>query len=258
MNLNLPRLARATVWLAGAHLVLGGLYWALLTTPETNPLTLTLSAVLVVLLVAATTVAVVGAARLVDGAAWRALTAGASRLLPAGVIGLVLTAVLLWVASAIDTWASDHEGAIRATLIARIGWQDATPLFTVVQWGLWWLRLVVTPLIGSAASVAVMRAGLPAVLHADWVRVALGLRSLGLATAAAFILIRLPWSAVAWRPTGLPASWVEPAAAAIKLGAIVLAMSAGWAVLIAAATRASSAAVSTPDVAPPPVPPPAA
>lgn len=249
------RLARATLWLAGAHLVLGGLYWALLTTPETNPLTLALSAVLVVLLAAAMTVAVVGASRLADGAAWRTLFAGASRLIPAGVTGLVLAAVLLWLASSIDRWTSDQEGAIRATLIARIGWQDATPLFTLVQWMLWWLRLVVTPVIGSAAAVAVMRSGLPALGRTDWVRAALGLRALGLATAAAFLLIRVPWSAVAWRPTGLPPSWMEPTAAALKLGAIVVGMSAGWAVLIGAATRASSAASSTSDTAPPPVPP---
>lgn len=246
--MSVTALGRTTLWIAGAHGVLGALYWALLTTPETNVGTLALSATLVLLLGAVVTVATATAARLAAGSTWRAAIRPCGSMVFAGLAGLLALALVMWIAARIDAVVMAQEGALRALLIVRTGWADATPLVSGLGWLTWWLRFVVAPLLFIGICHAATRGGVSAVGHPATWRRPLRPRALALGTASMLLLIRGAWSLVPWRPEGLPPTWLEPAAAVVKLTLVLMAMSVGWTVLVTAATAdgTGAAAPATP------------
>ena len=127
---------RVTLWLAVALHVLAGLYWALLSTPESNAAMLALSLVLVVVLLLGAGIALDVAVRLWTRRAGiavrrRDLVLPALRLLPAlarvrrGVVGGATRRARRVEAS---------RGSITAAIIARTGWADPEALFTTARW----------------------------------------------------------------------------------------------------------------------------
>jgi hypothetical protein len=141
-------LARVTVWLMLALSVLGGLFWGLVSTPESNVWMVAVSALTLLALLFTAGLAVDVAMRLWRGRPGRPDGAGGwlrpgLRLVPA----LVVFAAVWWVAQAAGTQVEASRGRITAAIIARTGWANPEIVFTVARWlvalGAW----VIAPLL---------------------------------------------------------------------------------------------------------------
>jgi hypothetical protein len=236
------RLLRASLWLFVAQVVAGALYWVFLITPESNVAMLAASAGLGLLLLALASLAAAGAVGIWHGDGLRAGLRRPGRAIAAGLLAAVLLHVVVFLSEVAFHRLVADEAGIRAMLIARFGWADATPLFTAAAWVAAWLRWVVAPLLACSAFAAWLGAGARGLAGTAWLRRALSPLALVTATAAVYVLVYWPWQWVEWRPTGLPPTWVEPVAAAAKLAAILLAMSAAWALIVRVAARPAPAA----------------
>jgi hypothetical protein len=232
---------RLTLWFALGGAAIGGLFWLLLNTPESNALMLGASAATSLLIVIVAAI-VIGAGVLVArGSAF----AAAIRRALGGAHWFVLAALptlILWMLSQrTDAWVSAHSGEINAWFIARFGWADVDWLFQSQQWFTRWLRWIVMPLASLALLASLLdRRGLEV---GDSVRRAWHWRVLLPATLAFVILATLPAQLLAWRPA-VPPTWVEPAVATLRIAAAGLLWSAGAAFLIALVGGRATPAIS--------------
>ena len=229
-------IAKVSGWLAAGGIVLAGLYWLLLNTPESNTVTLTASACLVLSMITVAAVTVNGAVFIGQGT-----TPGAAA--HRGLLGthwFVIAAIPVVVAWLVirrgDGWIAAHSGEISAWFIATLGWADIGALFRVESWISRWLRWVVFPLASLSLLSALLNRGLPGVSERAWITRAWSWRTLLLATLACLALLVLPWQLTVWRPA-LPPTWVEAAVAGLRLGTAAILIVIGCASIVALATR---------------------
>jgi hypothetical protein len=231
------RLVRTALWLLVGSLVVFGLYWLLLNTPESNVLALLASGLLVLSIVVIAALFVNAALGLAGGARFGASLRAAAKGVH-WVIAAAIPAVLLWWAILrADRWLFDHSGEINAWFIARFGWADTSSLFRAELWVSRWLRWSLIPLIALALAGALLDGGTHG-LAVRWRR-ALGWRSIAIAVLAFIVLVVLPLPLIAWRPR-LPRTWLEPASAAARLGAVGLLWITGAALLMLLAAPSKS------------------
>lgn len=235
------RVVRAAAWLVAGQMIVGGLYWAFLNTPESNATMLLASVLLLVVmaLVAGVTIggALLGAAssrvgRAVTGAPWI-------------VVAAIPAVMLWWIVTRADTWIAAHSGEIAAWFIASLGWADVSWLMRALEWLSLWLRAVVAPLLLLSLFTSLLFIGGRALASVGWVGRALRIGTLIVATLAVALLVLLPMQAAYWQIPGLPPTWVEPALAGLRLLLIGLVMTIGWAIVVAMVAEA-------PAVEPPP------
>jgi hypothetical protein len=225
------RTARVTGWMLGGSAGLAALYWLLLNTPETSTLALAASAALLLALLALSALVVNVAVLLSRGSPFGEAFRRGIRGAPWFVAMLVPLAAIWWVITAVDSWVSNHAGEINAWFIARFGWADVSRLFLAETWLARWLGWVVAPLAGLSLLAAWLDYGGAGVRRDAWLVRAWHWRTLILATLVFVLFIVLPWQITQWRPA-LPATWVEPAVAALRLSVVAILWSAGAALLI--------------------------
>jgi hypothetical protein len=225
---------RVTLWLAAALHLLAGLYWALLSTPESNAMMLVLSLLLIVVLLLGAGVAVDVAMRLWTGdrvgRRLPDLVLPAVRLLPA----LAVFGVVWWLAGAADARVEGSRGAITAAIIARTGWADPEAVFTAARWLATLIAWVVGPLAALGLFGALTR-GVPVGAVRRWLAPALSWRALAVG-ALAVIALAWFWPLLeAWRPA-LPPTPLQLAfvAAKIAAGLTALALAIGSFIRLAA------------------------
>jgi hypothetical protein len=208
-------LVRVTGWLAAALAVLAGLFWALVSTPESNVWMLSLSVALVVTQVLVAGIAIDVAMRLWSGRPARPgrlaeLLWPGVRLVPA----LVLGGLVWWAAEWVGSQVEASRGRITAALIARTGWADPEVVFTAARWLVALAAWVAAPLLATGLFGALARGR----LSGRWVRHALSGRALVIGAVVAFAIARAwPWLE-AWRPA-LPPTWVQLVFVGAKLAA---------------------------------------
>jgi hypothetical protein len=228
---------RLAVWLGGGAAVVGGLYWSFLNTPEANLLTLTFSAILVVLMMTVAALVVNVATLLALGSPVRSSVVAGARRSVAVVVVSVPVLALIWLINRGDAWVASRSGEISAWFIAKVGWADISPLFRTQMYLSIWLRWVLLPVTALAALAVWLRHGRHAIVTPRWVRAAWHWRTLLIATLAFVLLIAYPWRAAVWRPQGLPPTWIEPVLAAVRLAVVVVSMAIGAAVVIMTIAR---------------------
>jgi hypothetical protein len=226
------RLLRVVAWLTLALHALAGLGWALVSTPDSNLLMLTLSAVLMLALLLVAALALDGALRLWSGVPLRPVHVwrSAVHLLPA----LVVFGVIWWAAQAAGARVEASRGAITAAIIARTGWADPEIVFTVARWLTAFVGWVIGPLVGLALFDALARgdAGDP---RRRWLRRALSWQALAGGALIVFVLMWF-WPALeAWRPA-LPPTRVQLVFAGAKIVAGLTALAVALASLLRLAT----------------------
>jgi hypothetical protein len=234
------RLLRTAAWLSAGAVIVFGLYWLLLNTPESNVVALASSVVLVLLMAVAVAFFVNASLNVAAGVGLGQTLAAAARGVHWVVVTAVPAALLWWAIVRADRWVLDHSGEINAWFIARFGWADISAIFKAEMWASRWLRWSLIPLVSLALLGALLDGGLAGVV-ARWRR-ALGWRSLAIAAASFVLLIAVPLPLVDWRPQ-LPATWVQPAVAAARLGAVAALWIAGATLLVLLAAPSMSATV---------------
>jgi hypothetical protein len=232
------RLVIVGAWLAAGAAIVAGLYWTLLNTPESNALTLSASAVLILAIVCASGLVVNAAVLLARGAVMREAIRGGARAIPWFVAAIAPALLIWWAVLRADAWTSRYSGEISAWFIARFGWSDISWLFTAEAWASRWLRFALAPIVMLCLLAALLADGRTALGSTRWLRRTLHWRTLGAATLVFIALFALPWQLTAWRPE-LPPTWVEPAVAALRLGVAALAIVIGSAVLVNVAAKPS-------------------
>ncbi len=223
------RVALITAWLIVGQVIVGGLYWRFLATPESNTTMLVISAglILAMILVAGATLGsaiLTSASSNISRAVWGA---------PWIVVAVVPALILWWLVTRADRWLAVHSGEVAAWFIATLGWADVSWIMRALEYISLWLRAVVAPLLAIALFAALLFRGRAALGQLWWIGRALRPTTLVVSTLAFALLIALPLQAAYWQPPGLPNSWVQPAAAGLRLFAIALAATIGWAIMIA-------------------------
>jgi hypothetical protein len=221
---------RLTAWLLIGATALSGLYWLFLNTPETNALTLSASAGLLLAILILTALVVNAAVLMGGGAPFLSSLIQGLRGTLWFIAVLVPLAAIWWALTAAHTWTTDHSGEINAWFIARFGWANISPLLTTEMWIVRWLSWVVAPLAAVSLLAAVLDQGARG-FRDRWLRRAWHWRTLLLATLVFVLLFVLPWQLTTWRPP-LPATWVEPTVAGIRLFAVMLLWALGAALLV--------------------------
>jgi hypothetical protein len=152
-----------------------------------------------------------------------------------------------WAVASAEAWIARHAGEINAWFIAALGWADVSWLLWAVSWLTLWVRGVIVPLTALAVLAALLQGGRSVLTRADWPRAAWGWRRLLTATLVVGLLLVLPWRLTTWRPE-LPSTWVQPAAAALRLGVVALLACVGCALLLRTVTapRRKQKLASTP------------
>jgi hypothetical protein len=248
------RVLRVAAWLAIAGAIVAGLYWAFLNTPESNALTLTASALLIVAVVVSAAVGVNAAVLLARDGHVRDSLRAAARRIGWFLIAAIPALLIWWATMRADAWVSRHSGEISAWFIARFGWADIGWLFASQAWISRWIRWAVVPVVVLTLLTSFFDSGLRSLASVGWLRRVLHWRTLVTATLVFVLLFALPWQLTAWRPM-LPATWVEPTVAAIRLGVAAMAIALGSAFLVTIAARPPGVAPPSPS-APPLAPPP--
>jgi hypothetical protein len=223
------RVALIAAWLIVGQAVIGALYWIFLTTPESNTAMLLLSAalVLVMVLVAGVTLGsaiLISASRSISRAVWGA---------PWIIVSVLPAIVLWWLVTVADRWIAAHSGEIAAWFIATLGWADVSWLMRGLDYLSLWLRAVVAPLLSLSLFAALLFRGRATLGELRWVGRAVRPTTLVVSTLAFVLFIALPLQAAYWQPQGLPPTWVEPAAAGVRLFFITLLATIGWSIMIA-------------------------
>jgi hypothetical protein len=226
--------ALIALWLLLGAAAIGGLFWAFLNTPESNALMLALSALLLLAMVVECALVVNAAVLLANGDGFAASVAGGARRIHWFLVAAIPAALLIWAVLRGDAWVARHSGEINAWFIARFGWSDVSALFRAQEYLSVWIRWVLLPVTALAALAAMLRAGSAA--PRLWLRTAWHWRPLLIATVAFVVLIALPWRAAFWRPQNLPATWVEPAFAGVRLALIAITAAIGASVMLVAAS----------------------
>ena len=238
------RVAKLAASLALGGLVLAGLYWALLSTPESNALMLTLSVLLVIAIVVTAAMAVNGAVLLARGEPARTAMRRGARGIPWFVVALLPVVFVWWDVLATDAWVARHSGEINAWFIAQFDWTDITWLFTAETWLSRWLRWAFAPVVGLCLLQQLLDDGPRVHGRWHWLRRALHWRTLGLATVVFVLFFTLPWQLTAWRPE-LPPTWVQTLVAGLRLGAAAVFIVVGCALLVMLTGPATAAPPST-------------
>lgn len=233
----IARLIAILAWLTGGHALLAGLFWLLLSTPESNVAMLAASAVAAVLLTL-----VFGWVEAAALLAWRQhaapwqIAGRAFRAAPGVWLGAALF-VAIWVLVAhAGAWWSDQRGQADAWLMLHFGVADASTLHQVVRDVLTVLQFIGLSISLSMAS-AVVNDGYRAIAGARWLRGAVSPGQLLLVAAALFVFVWLPWQGVNWHPSWLRPNWQEAAFVTAKLGGIYLLANIGWALALGVAAR---------------------
>jgi hypothetical protein len=232
------RLLRITAWLLAGHVVVAGLFWAMLNVPESNVAMLGLSALLVIVLFVLE--GLVGAGAVLLGASpggWIPPIGRALRAVPSAVVALILYAAVRYIFTGLSVRYDDVTSQIDAWLIARLDWTRTAGLHQVVAWSLWGvghalaaslaLAVVVRGTLGVGAETGRLR----------WLTAAFSPVRLALLGVTLFVFVWLPWQPAEWRPTSLPVSIVEPIVAGIKLLVILTVIHVGLALLVWLAIR---------------------
>ena len=238
----IARMVRLTVWLGLGAAVLSGVFWLFLSTPETNVLALGTSAALLILLLVLAALITNAAVLIGAGASVAASVARGLRGTAWFVVTLIPLALVWWALTVGHDWVVAHSGEINAWFIARFGWADVSALMTAEVWAVRWLGWVVAPLAAVSLLSALLHDGARGVGGA-WLRRAWHWRTLLLATIVFVLFFVLPWQLTTWRPA-VPATWIEPTVAGLRLFAVMLLSSVGAALLILLSV--SSRAVATP------------
>lgn len=230
------RIAALAAWLALGGTALAALYWVFLNTPESNTFTLAASVAVALAMLVAAAVFVNTAVLVAMWGAWRASLTAAL-----GGVGWFAVAALpvvsaWWAVTYADAWVSRHSGEISAWFIARLGWGDITLLFQAQTWFSRWIRWVVVPVTSLSLLAGLLRAGGRALRSVGWVRRAWHWRTLAPASLVFVLLFALPWQLTMWRPD-LPPTWLQPVAAAARLGLVAVLGVTGCAILVALAVR---------------------
>jgi len=233
------RVVTVAIWLAAWSAGVAGLYWAFLNTPESTTASLGLSAFLALTLLLATAVAVNTSVLLAVGEPLQPSLRGALRRVHWFVAAALPVALIAWLLLRADAWVATRSGEISAWFIASLGWADASPFFLAQRYVSLWLRWVAVPIAGLAVLTACLRHGAAVAVSRRWMRAAWHWRTLAIATTAFVLLIALPWRAAAWRPTGLPPTWVEPTLAGLRLLLVTIAIAVGAAIILVTAARAA-------------------
>jgi hypothetical protein len=223
--------------LAAGSVIAGGLFWLFLNTPESNVFMLLASLVLMVGLVTVVAVTVNAAVLRARGVSLRVALAGGARGTGWFVIAIAPLLLAWWAIGRGDDWIARHQGEINAWFIARFGWADITRLLQMEMWISRWLRWAVLPAVTASLLATLLTRERS---RSDWVRRAWHWRTLLVATLVCFLLFALPWQLVSWRPQ-LPPTWIEPAAAGLRLGVVFLLGLIGAAVMIIASVGPASA-----------------
>jgi hypothetical protein len=228
----------AAAWVLTGAAVCAGLFWALLQTPESTIFTLGASAMLALLIyvVAAVTWGgvLLGWARGWTSLPGRAALAGVGVCLPP----LLMAALTWWLVGRGLAWVETHSGEISAWFIATLDWADVTAGLQGVRYLGEWVRAVVVPFLALTWCAELLRRGWRPLLDAEPARHALSPLRLLTATAIAVLTLWAPlYYGLYWMPAGLPPTWVEPAVAAIKLGAMALVGAVGLALIGRLAVR---------------------
>lgn len=223
------RVALIAAWLIVGQLVIGALYWTLLTTPESNTTMLLMSAALVLamVLVAGVTLGsaiLISASKSINRAVWAA---------PWIIVAVVPGLALWWLVTVADRWIAVHSGEVAAWFIATLGWADVSSVMRGLDYLSLWLRAVVAPLLSVSLFAALLSRGRAALVQLGWVGRALRPTTLVISTLAFALFIALPLQAAYWQPDGLPPTWVQPAAAGVRLFFIALLATVGWSIMIA-------------------------
>jgi hypothetical protein len=226
----IARFASVTTALAIGVALCACFYWMFLNTPESNTLTLTTSALLIIAFVIAAAVAVNAAVLLARGASSRTALGGAARGVFWFVLALAPLAAGWWAVGQMDAWVDRHSGEINAWFIARLGWADVSGLLEAQVWVSRWLRWAVFPVL-SLSLLATLLSNQGSAPGASFVRRAWHWRTLAVATLVYILLFALPWQLTDWRPE-LPPTWIEPTTAALRLGLALLLALAGAGILI--------------------------
>jgi len=237
----IKRTAAVFGWLVAGHVVLGGLYWALLHVPESNVLMLTTSLLLVLALVWGTG-AVEGAGLLASGSGMSVR----SQLVPGlkrawlVILPLLLFAAIFWMTGRISDWFARYGSQMDAWIILKTGWTKADrvkPAFAhimaFVRWGIGLslaLALFRELLLGGVGALAARPAWLTRAMH--WK--ALLVFALGLVFGWL-----LPWHVANWHwvPASQVGTWFEPAFATVKLSMVFVWMNAVWAIVLGFVAR---------------------
>lgn len=242
-------------WLVAGHLVLGGLFWALLQTPESNVFMLTVSAVLVLLMVVW-----IGLVTGVGLRGWRhtgpviGLFGGVARRVAWIVPALLVFWVIWWLTDAGLDYFAAHAGEIDAWFIANAGWVGTTWLHAALRWVLYAVRFAVGLSLALALFAAGLGLGPGRVASLTWVRRGLSWRTLAVVGGAVLLMWAGPWQLAYWRPSGLPATWAQPAFAAVKLGVLFVLANALWAAALWAVGREPKQKPAAADAVPAPAP----
>lgn len=222
------RVLRVATWLVAGQLIVGGLYWAFLNTPESNTLMLGVSVLLLIAMILSAGFTI-GAGLLSAGYRRTGLAIWGA---PWVLVAAVPPVLLWWLVGIGDRWLVAHSGEIAAWFIARFGWADMTWLMRALDWLSLWLRGVVAPLLGLALFNALLLQGAAALGRRWWLGRALRFSTLIVSTLAFSLFVLLPLQAAYWPSTGLPPTWVQPALAGLRLLAVGLIMTLGWAIIV--------------------------
>ena len=233
MTRTIPTLA---AWLALNSAVLAGLFWLFLTTPESNALTVAASAALAAAMLVVAAVTVNAAVLVARGRALAPSITAGLRGVPWFIVAAFLALVAWLLVVQADGWIDRHSGEISAWFIARFGWADVTPLFRLQQGVSLWIRWVAVPLAALGLLAALLHAGARSLTRVQWLWHAWHWRRLALASLVVVMLFLGPWQLTAWRPA-LPATWIEPAVALVRLGAVAVLALIGSALLVSLAVR---------------------
>jgi hypothetical protein len=226
----IARAARLTVWLALGAALLAGVYWLFLSTPETNAVALGTSVLLLVLLLVLTALVVNTAVLMGTGVTLGRAIGGGVRGTFWFVAAAIPLAAVWWAITAGHAWVLEHAGEINAWFIARFGWADISGLLTAEAWAIRWLAWVVAPLAAVSLLASCLQHGRRG-LREPWLRRAWHWRTLLMASVVFVVFFVLPWQLTTWRPV-VPATWVEPTVAGLRLLAAVLLWSFGAALLV--------------------------
>src|SRR5262245_27590670 len=106
------RLLRTVLCLLLGSLVVFGVYWLLLNTPESNVLALISSAVLVALLIVMAAMFLHAALVLAGGAPFKSSVTAAAKGLHWVIVAAIPAGLLWWAILRADRWMIDHSGEI--------------------------------------------------------------------------------------------------------------------------------------------------
>jgi hypothetical protein len=233
----ISRLIAILAWLTGGHALLAGLFWLLLSTPESNVAMLAASAMTAMVLTLA--FGWIEAAGLLawrlDVAPWR-VAGRAFRRAPGVWLGAALFVAIWYLAAGAGSWWGDHQGEADAWLMLHFGMARTAAVHQGVR-----ALLAVAQFLGLSFALSlastVISDGYRALASARWLRGGVSPRQLLLLAAVLFVFVWLPWQGVNWHPSWLRPNWQETVFVTAKLGGIYLLANVGWAQALGIAAR---------------------